>query len=114
MEDVIRDDSRSSDGYSSVLNPPTAESGGSPRSSSDSEDQLGDEMTEYVDAVLPRIRACGFRLVNALPGGTSAGERIGNTGLESGLWVKLSVGGFNVTRWDETDDAVWCLHGIGG
>lgn len=69
---------------------------------------------EYVDAVLPRVRACGFRLVDALPSGASAHERVGNAGLERGLWVRLSVSGFNVTRRDETDEVVWCLHGIGG
>ncbi|GAB1316461.1 hypothetical protein MFIFM68171_06671 [Madurella fahalii] len=69
---------------------------------------------EYVDAVLPRIEKCGFRLVDALPGAVSADERVGNAELERSLWVRVSVSGFNVTRREETDEAVWCLHGIGG
>ncbi|KAK4109668.1 hypothetical protein N656DRAFT_782909 [Canariomyces notabilis] len=69
---------------------------------------------DYVDKVAPRVRDCGFSLVDALPTGVTAAERVGNPALERDLWVKISVSGFNVTRSDATDDRVWCLYRIGG
>ncbi|KAK3307934.1 uncharacterized protein B0T15DRAFT_523071 [Chaetomium strumarium] len=73
---------------------------------------------EYVDAIVPRVRACGFTMVDALAGSGSivvtVAERVGNPRLERDWWVRVSVNGLNVTRGDQTDDMVLCLHGIGG
>ncbi|KAK4237411.1 hypothetical protein C8A03DRAFT_34614 [Achaetomium macrosporum] len=72
---------------------------------------------EYVDAIVPRARECGFTMVDALSGSSSGGavtERVGNARLERDWWVRVSVNGLNVTRRDETDEMVLCLHGIGG
>jgi hypothetical protein len=73
---------------------------------------------EYVDAIVPRVRACGFTMVDALAGSGSSvvtvAERVGNPRLERDWWVRVSVNGLNVTRRDQTDDMVLCLHGIGG
>jgi hypothetical protein len=77
---------------------------------------------EYVDAVVSRVRGCGFEVVNAAdrsPGGSSWGpggmmERVGNARLEKDWWVTVEVSGFNVTRQGETDERVWCLWRIGG
>ena len=68
----------------------------------------------YVDAVLPRVRACGFEVVQVLQGGWGDMERVGNARLEKDWWVTVEVSGFNVTKKEETDDGVWCLWGIGG
>ncbi|KAK3316877.1 hypothetical protein B0H66DRAFT_457037, partial [Apodospora peruviana] len=71
---------------------------------------------DYVEVVVPRVKACGFRVVDALidmPGGELT--RVGNPLIEKDYWVRISVApGFNVSRADETDEMVWCLHGIGG
>jgi hypothetical protein len=77
---------------------------------------------EYVDEVVPRVRGCGFEVVNSAvdrpgpgPGGWGGGmERIGNARLERDWWVTVEVSGFNVTRQGETDERVWCLWRIGG
>jgi hypothetical protein len=57
-------------------------------------------------------------MVDALAGSGSSvvtvAERVGNPRLERDWWVRVSVNGLNVTRRDQTDDMVLCLHGIGG
>ncbi|KAK3897391.1 hypothetical protein C8A05DRAFT_19838 [Staphylotrichum tortipilum] len=68
----------------------------------------------YVDAVMPRVRECGFGVVDVLNGGWGEMERVGNARLERDWWVTVEVSGFNVTKKGETDEAVWCLWGIGG
>lgn len=69
---------------------------------------------EYVDAVVPRVRECGFEVVDAVDRGWSGMERVGNARLERDWWVTVEVSGFNVTRRGETDERVWCLWRIGG
>jgi hypothetical protein len=68
---------------------------------------------EYVDAVVPRVRECGFEVVNAVNRGWGGMERVGNARLERDWWVTVEVSGFNVTRQGETDERVWCLWRIG-
>ncbi|KAK4151881.1 hypothetical protein C8A00DRAFT_35451 [Chaetomidium leptoderma] len=69
---------------------------------------------DYVDAMVPRVEGCGFTMVDALSGGGgSVAERVGNARLEKDWWVRVTVNGLNVTRRDETDEMVLCLHGIG-
>lgn len=66
---------------------------------------------EYVNRVLPKVRDCGFRLVDeALPWEISM--RVANANIEKNFWVTISVHGFNVT--EGTDPSVMCLHAIGG
>lgn len=66
---------------------------------------------EYVNRVLPKVRDCGFRLVDeALPWEISM--RVANANIEKNFWVTISVHGFNVT--EGTDPLVMCLHAIGG
>ncbi|KAK0615375.1 hypothetical protein B0T17DRAFT_620163 [Bombardia bombarda] len=65
---------------------------------------------QYVEDVLPRVRACGFETVAGTTGSTTT--RLANANLERTLWVRIEVSGLNVTRKDETDEAVECLHAL--
>ncbi|KAK5662262.1 hypothetical protein OQA88_8167 [Cercophora sp. LCS_1] len=67
---------------------------------------------DFVDAVLPKVRACGFSLVDGLAGSTPT-VRVANAGIEKNHWVRISVNGLNVTKPTETDKMVMCLHAIG-
>ncbi|KAK4162906.1 hypothetical protein QBC43DRAFT_320704 [Cladorrhinum sp. PSN259] len=67
---------------------------------------------EYVDAVVPKLAACGFRTADAVS--QTVDTRVGNANIERNLWVRISVSGFNVTNGGETDKEVFCLHGIAG
>lgn len=67
---------------------------------------------DFVDQVVPKIKACGFQTRDA-PDGKQLGTRVGNAGIEKNYWVRISVNGLNVTRGDQTDKMVMCLHGIG-
>ncbi|KAK4442201.1 hypothetical protein QBC34DRAFT_364145 [Podospora aff. communis PSN243] len=66
----------------------------------------------FVERVVPKVKACGFQMRDA-PDGKQLATRVGNAGIERNHWVRISVNGLNVTRADETDKAVMCLHGIG-
>ncbi|KAK4183241.1 hypothetical protein QBC35DRAFT_119946 [Podospora australis] len=66
----------------------------------------------YVDAVMPKVQHCGFKLVDAVP--HAVGTRVANAAIEKNLWVRISVSGYNVTKSGETDEGVVCLHGLGG
>ncbi|KAM7197562.1 hypothetical protein V8F33_005528 [Rhypophila sp. PSN 637] len=70
----------------------------------------------YVDDVAGKVKACGFKLVDGLPGrgNTEAKFRVANPRIERDLWVQIRVTGFNVTDPNKTDDAVWCLYGVPG
>lgn len=72
---------------------------------------------DFVQSVLPMVRSCGFYIsgdksvnIARLP----ATMRIANPGIEKTWWVTIKVSGYNVTRVNETDQEVWCLHSIGG
>ncbi|KAK0707891.1 hypothetical protein B0H67DRAFT_556492 [Lasiosphaeris hirsuta] len=67
----------------------------------------------YVDDVLPKVRACGFKTVDAL-GGSVVTTRVANANIERNLWVRVSVNGLNVTKSTETDASVRCLHDMAG
>jgi hypothetical protein len=67
---------------------------------------------QFVGDVVPKVEACGFRLVDAAQEGTTV--RVANGNLERNFWVKISVNGYNVTSGEWTDDMVLCLHDIGG
>ncbi|KAK1831987.1 hypothetical protein QBC39DRAFT_349888 [Podospora conica] len=68
---------------------------------------------EFVDRVMPKVQACGFKAVGVLKSGVDVGTRVANSGLEKRHWVRISVSGLNVTRETETDRPVRCLHAIG-
>lgn len=68
----------------------------------------------FVDTVIPKVKACGFQMVDALGGSSVVNMRVANANIERNLWVKISVNGFNVTSGDKTDSSIMCLHGIGG
>lgn len=68
----------------------------------------------YVDVVIPKVKACGFQLVDALGGNGVVNQRVANGNIERNLWVKISVNGFNVTSGDKTDSGIMCLHAIEG
>lgn len=68
----------------------------------------------FVDTVIPKVKACGFQMVDTLGGNGVVNQRVGNANIERNLWVKISVNGFNVTSADKTDSSVMCLYGIGG
>lgn len=71
----------------------------------------------FVDAVAPKVKACGFKLVDGLggKGGNAAAKyRVANPRIERDMWVQIKVTGFNVTDPDKTDDAVLCLYGLPG
>lgn len=61
---------------------------------------------DYVVAAVGHVKACGFELVDAVPG--VVGKRIANPRIEMDLWVKVAVNRFNLT--DYTDPAVMCLY----
>jgi len=65
----------------------------------------------YVGDVLPRVRDCGFALVDQVEGDVSL--RVANAGIEKHWWLSIRVNGYNVTDVRDTDDAVLCLHAIG-
>lgn len=67
----------------------------------------------YVDDVLPKVRACGFKTVDTL-GGSVVTTRVANANIERNLWVRVSVNGLNVTKSTETDASVRCLHDMAG
>ena len=67
---------------------------------------------DFVDRVVPKVRACGFQIRDA-PDGKQLTTRVGNAGIEKNYWVRISANGLNVTKPDETDKMVMCLHGIG-
>ncbi|KAK3935104.1 hypothetical protein QBC46DRAFT_324007 [Diplogelasinospora grovesii] len=69
---------------------------------------------QYVDAILPKIQACGFALRDSVDDIGTIASRIGNAAIERDYWVRISVNGFNVTKATDTDEAVMCLHDIGG
>ncbi|KAK0617501.1 hypothetical protein B0T14DRAFT_271018 [Immersiella caudata] len=66
----------------------------------------------FVERMMPKVRACGFQMRDA-PDGKQLATRIGNAGIEKNYWVRISVNGLNVTKADQTDKMVMCLHGIG-
>jgi hypothetical protein len=69
----------------------------------------------YVWDVARRIKGCGFLLVDGPAGESTAGRvRVANAKIEKDWWVSIAVNGYNVTRPDETDEMVLCLHAIGG
>jgi len=61
---------------------------------------------DYVVAAAERVRLCGFKLVDAVPG--IVGARIANPRIEMDLWVKVAVNRFNLT--DHTDPSIMCLY----
>jgi len=67
---------------------------------------------DFVDHVLPKVRACGFQVRDA-PDGKTVATRVGNAGIEKNYWVRILVSGLNVTKPTETDEMVMCLHRIG-
>lgn len=67
---------------------------------------------DYVDIVTPKVRACGFNIVDAL-NGAAITTRVANPGIERNHRVRISVNGLNVTRPDQTDAMVVCLYEIG-
>lgn len=69
---------------------------------------------EFVRDAADRVEACGFRLVDSAAVDGSAGVRVANAKIERDYRVKIAVSGYNVTRSDETDEMVLCLHAIGG
>ena len=66
----------------------------------------------FVNDVLPRVRACGFDMVDGPPA-TALATRVAHPGIERTWWVKIEVSGLNVTEPGATDESVVCLHGIG-
>lgn len=71
-----------------------------------------------VEAVMPRIQACGFEAskegTDRWQMGHFANQRLAHPGIEKNWWVQIKVTGLNVTRPDETDASVQCLYDIGG
>lgn len=69
----------------------------------------------FVDAVAPKVKACGFKLVDGLggKGNAEARYRVPNGKIEKSHWVEILVTGFNVTNADKTDQEVVCLYNIG-
>jgi len=65
----------------------------------------------YVEDVLPKVRDCGFALVDQVEG--DVGLRVANAGIERVWWLSIRVNGYNVTDVRDTDDGVLCLHAIG-
>jgi hypothetical protein len=64
--------------------------------------------SDYVMYTLPKIKRCGFKLVDAVEGDVNL--RIANALIEKDLWVKVSVNAYNASG--ETDPSIFCLHGI--
>ena len=63
----------------------------------------------YVNRTLPKVQACGFKLVDAVEGDVNL--RVANALIEKNLWVKISVNTYNISG--ETDPSIACLHDIG-
>lgn len=63
---------------------------------------------DYVLAASKRVSACGFELVDSVPG--VIGARIANPRIERDLWVKVSVNRFNLT--DHTEPSIMCLYNM--
>jgi hypothetical protein len=61
---------------------------------------------DFVKAVVPKVQACGFRLVDYVS--VVVDMRIANPRIEGKLWVKVSVNRFNGL--DRVDDRVGCLY----
>ena len=68
----------------------------------------------FVRDAARRVQGCGFLLVADGAAGGRTGTRVANARIERDWWVRISVNGYNVTRPDETDQMVLCLHDIGG
>ena len=68
----------------------------------------------FVDVVIPKVKSCGFQMVDVLGGNGVVNQRVANPNIEGNLWVKISVNGFNVTSADKTDASIMCLYDIGG
>lgn len=68
----------------------------------------------FVDAVVPMVAKCGFKMVDTLSGSETPTVRVANGGIERGLYVRISVSGYNVTDARRTDRSVECLHALGG
>ncbi|OIW32018.1 hypothetical protein CONLIGDRAFT_629712 [Coniochaeta ligniaria NRRL 30616] len=67
---------------------------------------------QFVADVAGRVKTCGFRLVDKVE--VPVTVRVANANIEKNYWVTIAVNGYNVTRGDETDEGVLCLHQIGG
>ncbi|KAK0665426.1 hypothetical protein QBC41DRAFT_379695 [Cercophora samala] len=77
------------------------------------EDRTKKEPKVFVDAAIPLVTKCGFRMVDSLSGRETPTVRVANSGIERGLYVRISVSGYNVTDAKRTDKSVECLHGLG-
>jgi hypothetical protein len=67
---------------------------------------------DFVDRAAWRVKKCGFRFVDAVPGVVD--RRIPKPSIEEKLWVKIAVNKFNSTDGGEEkwDDGVRCLYEI--
>ncbi|KAK4173909.1 hypothetical protein QBC36DRAFT_303282 [Triangularia setosa] len=77
------------------------------------EDKTSKEPKVFVDAAIPLVTKCGFKMVDTLSGGETPTVRVANSEIERGLYVRISVSGYNVTDAKRTDGSVDCLHGLG-
>lgn len=73
-----------------------------------SQPQINQPPRYFVNAAARRIRECGFRMVDAIPG--IVDKRIANPRIEGTLWVKVSVNQFNGTG--GLLEQVRCLYDI--
>ncbi|PVH75280.1 hypothetical protein DL98DRAFT_575118 [Cadophora sp. DSE1049] len=71
----------------------------------------------FVNWTVPRVEACGFRLVEAEEVESEVGLRVAHPLIERNWRVRISVDRFNGTMGGEggteTEEAVWCLWDIG-
>ncbi|KAK0727774.1 hypothetical protein B0T26DRAFT_672399 [Lasiosphaeria miniovina] len=69
---------------------------------------------QYVDDIVPRVRACGFTTVDSLASADMAGltVRVANANIERNHWVRISVNSLNATRPDETDEMILAEGGM--
>jgi len=67
----------------------------------------------YVDVVIPKVKACGFNIANTALSSGSIATRVANPNIEKKFRVRIAVNGLNVTKADETDKSIMCLYDIG-
>lgn len=67
----------------------------------------------YIDAIMPKIKACGWDIVNTTLNGGSITTRVANAGIEKKYRVRIIVSGLNVTDPKKTDSEVVRLYDRG-